>query len=62
MLIFNYETNHISDAGPLSSEFTDMQNMPVLYDNKIFCYSMKFDSERQLSFYDIKSKVCSIKF
>lgn len=58
---FNYETNNVNEASPLSSDLSYMQNMPVLYDNKIYCYSLISDSERQLSFYDIQSGVWSIK-
>lgn len=57
----NYETNHVTYTNPMSSKSKLMRNIPVFYDDKVYCYSWRSNSERELSIYDIESRVWSIK-
>lgn len=52
---FNYENNRISDAKPMISNKTCARNIPVIFNNKIYCYLSGRYGGSELSIYDIES-------
>lgn len=51
----NYETYEVTDAKQLIGDFDTVCNMPIIFNNKIYCYFYKSPTERELMNYNIST-------
>lgn len=51
---YNYENDIVTPTNPMTSVLNDVDNVPVVFDNKVYCFIWNSNSERQIWIYDIE--------
>lgn len=61
--LYDYKTNQITETDPMLGVYNDTTDIPVVYDNKIYSYLSKINTQlRVISIYDIESRDWSILY